>query len=85
MGLCGITTWRVPDRGELLSLVDYGAGSAPLLDVDYFPNTAAGAYWTGEPGPRVDVLAVDFVNGESRTEGRETGLYLRLVSNGGVQ
>lgn len=85
VGLCGITTWRVPDRGELLSLVDYGAGSAPLLDVDYFPNTAAGAYWTGEPGPRVDVLAVDFVNGESRTEGRETGLYLRLVSNGGVQ
>lgn len=83
--LCGITTWRLPDRGELLSLVDYGASGAPFIDSDYFPNTAASAHWTAEPDLQADVRSVDFATGESRTDGREAALTVRLVSSGDVQ
>lgn len=42
--LCGATDWRLPTRKELQSLMDYSNGT---ID-DYFPNTVASSYWTGE-------------------------------------
>lgn len=83
--LCGFANWRLPTRGELLSLIDYGAAAPPLADIDYFPNSVLGSYWTSEPDSNRDVRSVDFASGESSTDRRETSLYLRLVSSGDMQ
>lgn len=46
--LCGGFTWRLPTLRELNSLViPSQVGSVPVVDAQYFPDTAAGAsYWT---------------------------------------
>ena len=83
--LCGQTNWRLPGRGDLLSLIDYAAASGPLIDTNYFPNAAADLYWSSEPEARGDVRSVDFSNGESRDSARSTALHVRLVSGGSVK
>ena len=37
-GLCGASTWRLPSREELRSIVSYDRLD-PAIDTDYFPNT----------------------------------------------
>lgn len=37
--------WRLPTRRELMSIVNYGAETAPAIDVAYFPGTRDW-YWT---------------------------------------
>lgn len=51
MRLCGFGDWRLPQRWELRSLVDYSkAGShRPTIDEDFFPNTLAKWYWSATP------------------------------------
>jgi len=44
-GMCGFTDWRLPTKVELQDLIDYGS-SLPALDINYFPNTQNGKYWT---------------------------------------
>lgn len=47
--LCGFNTgWRLPTRRELLSIVHYGIASGPSIDVNYFPNTQTGYYWSSD-------------------------------------
>ena len=38
--------WRLPTLTELLSIVDYGQLTTPLIDPIVFPNTSTGAYST---------------------------------------
>lgn len=50
-GLCGASDWRLPNRIELQSLVDYAKtyfGLDAAIDTDWFPNTAADRHWTGD-------------------------------------
>ncbi|HUT77949.1 MAG TPA: DUF1566 domain-containing protein, partial [Polyangia bacterium] len=35
----GHADWRLPDRYELMSILDHGKASAPLIDATAFPNT----------------------------------------------
>ena len=44
-GLCGASTWRMPRKSELMSIVDYGR-YLPSIDPTYFPNTSASFFWS---------------------------------------
>ena len=35
---CGLTRWRYPRLGELLSILNYGRDSGAMVDTDYFSN-----------------------------------------------
>ena len=41
----GYSDWRLPNRRELMSIVDYGT-SYPSINATYFPNTQSNRYWT---------------------------------------
>lgn len=44
-GYGGFSDWRMPNVGELLSIVDYGRHD-PTVNAAYFPATAAANYWS---------------------------------------
>jgi hypothetical protein len=48
--LGGYTDWRLPDRRELVSIVDYGRYN-PAINTDFFlsPESQAGYYWSSTP------------------------------------
>ncbi|MEE8381927.1 MAG: DUF1566 domain-containing protein [Thermodesulfobacteriota bacterium] len=43
----GFDDWRLPNREELHSLVNYGRYD-PTIDTFYFPNTISSSYWTSD-------------------------------------
>ena len=48
--LCGSTAWRIPNQGELFSLVKTAAPNAPTIDATWFPNTDVADYWASSMG-----------------------------------
>jgi hypothetical protein len=46
--LCSFSDWRVPTLREMTGIVNFGRNQ-PAIDVRYFPNTVAWAYWTVDP------------------------------------
>ncbi|CAK0768082.1 hypothetical protein CCP3SC5AM1_540008 [Gammaproteobacteria bacterium] len=50
--LCGHNDWRMPSPDELISIVDMGATTAPLIDTNFFPNTPAESFWSSSVYPR---------------------------------
>jgi hypothetical protein len=80
--LCGRSGWRLPRRGELLSLVAYGAAAPPLADPAFFPDAVAAAYWSVAPSGPVRAWTVDFSNGESHAVDRSNAAPVRLVQGG---
>ncbi|MDD5654370.1 MAG: DUF1566 domain-containing protein [Candidatus Omnitrophica bacterium] len=44
----GFSDWRLPNKDELRSIVDYGRTN-PAVDTCYFPNCKSDLYWTAVP------------------------------------
>jgi len=45
-GLCGYHDWRLPNRKELLSLIDYSINAPALPTGHLFANLQSGGYWS---------------------------------------
>jgi hypothetical protein len=76
----GFSDWRIPNKNELGSIVDY-ACAQPALDVNVFPDTQAIGYWTNSPNgfnPE-RAWAINFAHGEHTTPTRDALLGVRLV------
>lgn len=60
----GYSDWRLPNRRELLSIVDFGR-YGPALDPAYFPGTPNGDYWTAttSPGYPTGAYRINIING----------------------
>ena len=85
--LCGETAndWRLPTVRELLGIVHNGlpSFSAAMIDVNYFPATQGGWYWTSDtyaPDPSY-AWTVDFSSG-SLVGNRANIACVRLVRSG---
>ncbi|MBC8420655.1 MAG: DUF1566 domain-containing protein, partial [Desulfobacterales bacterium] len=62
--LAGHSDWRLPNRRELMSIVDYGRYN-PAIDTAYFPNCGSSGYWSDSTyaGDSNQAWAVDFYFG----------------------
>lgn len=80
MALCGQPSWRLPERTELLSLVDPSA-SDPAIDSQTFIATRSAWYWTATAAANpVRVWIVSFANGFSDEAIKGAGVNrVRLV------
>ncbi len=84
-GFGGFNDWRLPEIGELASLVNRGVFE-PALDVVWFPNTAPNWYWSSSTyaGNSSNAWVVSFSNGydydDDKTDSRYR--YVRAVRSG---
>ena len=82
--------WRLPNRKELQSIIDYGKYK-PALDKEVFTtaNGAADAYWSstsvypaGKDDPATDAWYVSCVDGSIASEAKTADHYVRAVRGG---
>ena len=80
INLCGFNDWRVPEREELRSIVNYGTFN-PSIDVNYFPNTVGNFYWSSSPlaNNSGGAWVVNFFNGSGNAFFRSSSSRVRLV------
>lgn len=80
IALCGVTDWRLPTAGELLSLAHHGRVD-PAIDTDYFPGPLGLRHWTASPHSAIPQLAwyVYFSDGSISYTDKSNASYIRLV------
>jgi hypothetical protein len=49
LNLAGHSDWHLPSRIELVSIVDLGVSSGPMINSTYFPSTPAYWFWSASP------------------------------------
>ncbi len=76
------STWRLPSRIELVSLVDFTRAS-PAMDEGAFPGAPGGWFWTASPsaGAHNQAWAVDFSGGDSGTILTSVRAKARCIKN----
>ncbi|CAN5287754.1 hypothetical protein BH11PSE10_BH11PSE10_04510 [soil metagenome] len=77
----GFSDWRVPNKNELASLVNYRC-SAPAIQRSRFPATPPTSTWTSSPLAAGLVWYVDFADGNVGPSGANGSRVLRLVRAG---
>jgi hypothetical protein len=79
----GYTDWRLPNAGELSSIVN-SQNSNPCVNTTYFPNTAASYYWTSTTYVPYSSYAwyVNFYYGYVKSSNKTTNYYVRCVRGG---
>lgn len=74
--------WRLPDRAELLSLVDF-TKTKPSINTAFFPDTKSFNYWAATPytGTPKHAWSILFSEGNAYCFLRELKNYARCVSD----
>ena len=77
------TDWRLPNKNELLSLVDYGKYN-PSIDTNKFTNVGSSYCWSSTTGADYSDSAwvVDFDDGYTNGNGKSSTNYVRCVRAG---
>ncbi len=80
-------SWRLPNRNELQSILDYTKASSPALDAIVFPSTLSSNYWssTNITSANAGAWFIDFTDGHVSTGNVVSGnknnnYYVRCVS-----
>jgi len=79
----GYSDWRLPNRNELQSIVDYSRYN-PAIDTTYFPGTVASDYWSSTTiaGNTYYAWYVFFYIGGVYDYNKTYGYYVRAVRGG---
>ena len=79
--LCTYSNWRLPTRNELKTIINYYGDDDILIDLDFFPNTQMGTYWTSMTAKDNHSLAyeIPFFYGGSVVREKSIDTYIRLV------
>jgi hypothetical protein len=78
--LGGYTDWRLPDRNELHSIVDYTRRN-PSINITYFPDTPSSTFWSSTtqlPNP-AEAFIVFFEDGYSDGVNKDLLTHVRAV------
>lgn len=76
--------WRVPNKDDLVALVDRTQKKKPKIDIVAFPGTPSALFWSLRPGfnDNLNAWLVNFANGKVYGNEGERKNNLRLVRTG---
>ncbi len=83
LSLAGQTDWRLPNRMELISIVDYTQIN-PSINTMYFPSSKSSGYWSSTSNAFNAFAAwyVLFSYGNVEFYGKTNSYYVRCVRGG---